>query len=111
MRRRNHKANPVPGGHVRRTGPRTCSVGVLPGMPIEYLAKLRLAARLFAVEVPYGLDVSWALWAEFIEHNHQWQPVETYCVPGDCLMPDDAAAFLQAMANHYDQSKLQARTY
>lgn len=112
--RTNPKATPVPGGYVRRTGPMSCSVGVMPGMHVEDLMRLRLAAQLFAIEVPFKVDVSWALWAEFIARNHKWQPVERYCVPGNCLMPDDATAFLQAMAQQFpipNEHQLVARTY
>lgn len=112
--RRNHKKSPVPGGYVRRTGPATCSVGVMPGMHVQDLMRLRLTGQLYAAEVPYGVDVSWALWAEFIRRNHQWQPVERYCISGDCLMPDDAVAFLDAMADEFpipSVHKQVARTY
>ncbi len=111
MRRRNHKASPVPGGHVRRSGPKTCMVGVMPGMHIEELVRLQLAGQLFAGVLSYGVDVSWSLWAEFIEHNHEWQAPEHYSIPGNCLMPDDAVAFLEAMATEYSTNSKHARTY
>lgn len=114
MSRRNPKASPVPAGYVRRTGPTSCMVGVMPGMHIDDLKRMQLAGRFFPGVLPYKVDVSWALWAEFIIRKHAWKPIEAYCVPGDCLMPDDAAAFLNSMADAFPlntQHPMQARTY
>lgn len=114
MRRRNPKASQVPAGYVRRTGPTSCAVGVMPGMHVEDLRRMQLAGRFFPGVLPYKVDVSWALWARFIEENHQWKAPEAYSIPGDCLMPDDAAAFLNAMAAAFPlntQHPMHARTY
>lgn len=115
MRRNRHKATPVPGGYVRRTGPTSCSVGVMPGMHVEDLRRLRLAGLLFASVLPYRVDVSWDLWAQFIERNHQWsERLDAYDREGDCLMPDDAVSFLEVMAKHHplpNQLHPHARTY
>ncbi len=115
MGRSNHRASAVPGGYVRRSGPTSCSVGVMPGMHVEDLRRLRMAGLLFAAVLPYRVDVSWALWAEFIERKHTWsERFDAYDREGDCLQPDDAVAFLQAMAIQFpipSQHQLQARTY
>lgn len=112
MRRRNHKASPVPPGYVRRSGPTSCIVMPPTGCHVDDMKKLRVAGLIYAGVLPYGMDVSLELWGEFIEQNHdRSHRDEDYLRLGDYLPPDDSAVLLKAMGQNYAGRGQHAITY
>lgn len=75
------------------------------------LVLLRRAGLLYGKAIPYGVDVSLAMWAFYIEQQPVSDRPRDYIRDGDYLPPDDAVLNLQALSERLCHGVNLARTY
>ena len=60
------RTGPITPGYIRRISPTACSVMPFTGTTSEDIEQLRFLARLYALQVPFGLDWPLNFWASEI---------------------------------------------